>query len=209
LVRETEEKKKRTQAEEDLDSQNMALVEAALYVAGRPLDVKTLGSIAGVRSKKKIQRVVRKLMNEYKHRNTSIEILELEDQRFVLQLKSEYSSKVRRLAVRPLLSTGPLKTLSYVAYRQPISQKQLIDVRGGHAYSHIKALNDMGLIEREKEGKTWTIKTTEYFADYFGLSHNPKLMKGQLGRIFDNLVKRLRVNSKTNTPIPKEKKKVI
>lgn len=190
MVRKAKDGKELKLPEEDQGNRNMALMEAALYVAGRPLDLKTLGSITRLRSKRKIQSIARRLMSEYKRRNTSIEILELEDQRFVLQLKTEYSSRVGRLAVRPLLSMGPLKTLSYVAYRQPVSQKQVIEARGGHAYGHIKALRDMGLIECEKDGKTRTIKTTDYFADYFGLSHDPKLMRRQLGRIFDDLTKR-------------------
>lgn len=170
--------------------QNMLLIEAALYVAGRPLDLKTLGTVIKIRSKRRVRTIARKLMKEYNSRNTSLEILELEDHRFVLQLKPEYSLRVRRLAVRPLLSLGPLKTLSYIAYRQPVSQKQVVEVRGGHAYSHIKHLRDLGLIECEKDGRTTIVRTTPYFADYFGLSHNLKTMKRQLRKVFDNLLKK-------------------
>jgi len=172
------------------DRQKMSLIEAALYVAGRPLDLKTLGSVIGVRSKREVRRIAKMLMNEYKRRNTALEILEVTGQRFVLQLKAEYSMKVRKLAIRPLLSLGPLKTLSYIAYRQPVLQKQVIEVRGRHAYSHIKALKNMGLIECEKDGKTSIIRTTEYFADYFGLSHDLRVMKRQLRRVFNNLMKK-------------------
>ncbi len=181
---------KSSEGEAELDKQHMALIEAALYVAGRPLDLKTLGSITKIRSKRKVQSIARMLMKEYKHRNTALEILELQDQRFVLQLNAEYSLKVRRLAVKPLLSMGPLKTLSYIAYRQPASQKKVIEARGGHAYAHIKTLKDMGLIELIKDGKTRIIKTTDYFADYFGLSHDPRFMKQQLRKIFDNITKK-------------------
>ena len=193
---------KSSEGEAELDKQHMALIEAALYVAGRPLDLKTLGSITKIRSKRKVQSIARMLMKEYKHRNTALEILELQDQRFVLQLNAEYSLKVRRLAVKPLLSMGPLKTLSYIAYRQPLSQKQVIEARGGHAYAHVKALKDVGLIEWIKDGKTRIIRTTDYFADYFSLSHDPKLMKQQLRRIFDNLIK------KTKTSPEEENEKV-
>jgi len=171
-----------------LDKQNMALIEAALYVAGRPLDLRTLGSVTKIGSKKKVQSIARTIMKEYEHRDTSLEILELEDNRFVLQLKADYSLKVRRLAVRPLLTTGPLQTLSYIAYRQPVAQRQVIQARGGHAYNHIKRLKEMGLIECKKDGKARIIRTTDYFADYFGLSHDLKPMKRQLRNIFDKIV---------------------
>ena len=177
---------KRSETAEE-KSRRLALIEAALYVAGRPLDLKTLGSIIGVRSKRKTRRLARELMREYQRRKTALEILELEDERFVLQLKPVYSPKVRRLAVRPLLTPGPLKTLAYIAYRQPVLQKQVAEVRGSQAYRHIKHLREMGLIEYDKSSEMRVLKTTSYFADYFGLSHNLTKMKRQLRKIFKDL----------------------
>jgi segregation and condensation protein B len=111
--------------------------------------------------------------------------LELEDERFVMQLKPEYTPSVRRLAIRPLLSVGPLKTLSYIAFRQPVPQVQVIDVRGQHAYDHVKQLVDLNLIWRERAGRSQILRTTEFFADFFGLSHDLKTMKQQLKGIFE------------------------
>jgi len=168
---------------------NLALLEAALYVAGRPLDLKTLGGVIKTRSKRKVRRLAQALMEEYKSRDAALQILELEGERFVLQLKTEYTPKVRRLATRPLLSSGPLKTLSYIAYRQPVPQPQVIDVRGHHAYSHLKQLEDLDLITRERAGRKKVIRTTEFFADYFGLSRDVRTMKRQLKNIFEDFGK--------------------
>jgi segregation and condensation protein B len=166
----------------------LSLIEAALYVAGRPLDLKTLGSMINTRSKKKIRMLATTLMKEYEDRDTALEIIEVEDERFVLQLKAEFTPKVRRLAIKPLLSVGPLKTLSYIAYRQPVPQAQVVDVRGHHSYVHLKQLEGLGLIERERAGRTKIIRTTEFFADYFGLSHDLRGLKKQLKNIFEELV---------------------
>jgi segregation and condensation protein B len=168
---------------------NLALLEAALYVAGRPLDSKTLGSIIKTRSKSKIQKLVRILMDKYESCESALEILELEDQRFVLQLKTEFSPQVQRLAIRPLLSKGPLKTLSYTAFRQPVLQSQVVDVRGHHAYGHLRQLEDMGLISRERVGRSRLLRTTGFFADFFGLSHDLRTMKRQLKRVFEDFEK--------------------
>ena len=167
----------------------LTLLEAALYVAGRPLDLKTLGSIIKTRSKKKTKRLARKLVKSKEKNNGALEILELEDERFVLQLKSEYTSRARLLAIRPLLSEGPLKTLSYIAYNQPVLQSQVIRVIGKKAYNHHKQLKKMGLISLEKTERTKIIKTTKFFADYFGLSHNFTTMKHQLKRKFKEYTK--------------------
>lgn len=168
---------------------SLALVEAALYVAGKPLDLNELCAVLGTRSKKKAKKLAATLMQEYAARNTALEILELKDERYVLQVKADYTPLVKRLVNRPLLSSGPLKTLSYIAYRQPISQKRVVEVRGQHSYGHIKVLKEMGLIAAERSGRSMALKTTDYFADYFGLLHDPSLMKKELKRIFGEALK--------------------
>ena len=165
------------------------LLEAALYVAGRPLNLNELCSVLSTRSKKKTKKFTKALIHEYSARNTALEILELKDGRYVLQLKADFTPLVKKLVNKPLLSSGPLKTLSYIAYRQPISQKRVIEVRGQHAYGHVKLLRDMGLVAAEKAGRSMTLRTTDYFADYFGLTHDTVTMKRELKRIFGEAIK--------------------
>lgn len=165
---------------------DLALLEAALYVAGRPLDLNELCSVLKTRSKNKARKLAKMLMKEYVSRNTALEILELKDERYVLQLKAEFTPYVKKLVTRPLLSTGPLKTLSYIAYRQPIFQKRVVEVRGHHVYGHIRLLKEMGLIAAERSGRSTVLRTTEYFADYFGLSHDVVTMKKELKHVFED-----------------------
>ncbi len=184
----TEAQKTSADTEEEKQKKDLAMLEAALYVAGRPLDINTLGYVIKTRSKKKVQQLARMLIEKYGHLETPLEVLELDDQRFVLQLKAEYSPRVRKLAVRPLLTDGPLRTLAYIAYRQPVTQKQVVDARGAHAYGHVRQLVDNGLVDRESSGRNKILRVTEFFADYFGLSHNPRIMKRQLKRTFSDVM---------------------
>jgi len=167
----------------------LRLLEAALYVAGRPLDLNELCSVLNTRSKKKTKKYAKMLIKEYSARDTALEILELKDERYVLQLKADYTPLVKKLVNRPLLSSGPLKTLSYIAYRQPVSQKRVVEVRGQHAYGHVKVLRDMGLVVAERAGRSMALRTTDYFADYFGLAHDTAIMKRELKRIFGEATK--------------------
>ena len=169
---------------EDKIKKNLPVLEAALYVAGRPLDLRELSSVLSTRSQKKTKKYVKILIEEYSSRNTALEIIELKNDRYVLQLKAEHTPLVKKLVNRPLLSAGPLKTLSYIAYRQPILQKRVIEVRGQHAYGHVKVLRDMGLISAQRSGRSIALRTTDYFADYFGLSLETTSMKRELKRIF-------------------------
>jgi segregation and condensation protein B len=181
------------EAEQAQDNQrkahSIALLEAALFVAGRPLDVNELCQVIGSRSKKKAMKYADTLIQEYNARNTALEILALKDERYVLQVKAEFTHLIQKLVNRPLLSSGPLKTLSYIALRQPISQKRVIDVRGQHAYGHIKELKERRLIQAEKSGRTMALKTTSDFADYFGLPNDITEMKKNLKKIFGEALK--------------------
>ena len=162
----------------------LALVEAALYVTGRPLDLNELCSVLKTRSKNKTRKLVKMLMKEYANRKTALEILGLKDERYVLQLRTEFTPYVKKLVKKPLLSTGPLKTLAYIAYRQPVSQKRVAEMRGHHSYGHIKQLKEMDLIIGERKRRSTFLRTTEYFADYFGLSQDTASMKRELKHVF-------------------------
>lgn len=175
-----------TSQEERVKSQ-VSMIEAALYVTGKPLDISILGSILNLRSEDKIRRLASVLKEKYTQSAGALEVLELSDGRYVMQLKPEYSKSVKRLATRQLLTPGPLKTLSYIALRQPVAQSHLAKVRGNLAYGHVKQLRDMGLISEEKLGRSKVLRTTPSFADYFNLSQDSRLMKKQIQKIFEEL----------------------
>jgi segregation and condensation protein B len=134
---------------------------------------------------------------------SSLEVLELSDGRFVMQLKPHYVRHVKRLATRQLLTPGPMKTLSFIALRQPVTQSYLAKVRGSLTYSHVKQLRETGLIAEEKLGRTKVLRTTPNFADYFNLSHDMSAMKNQLERLFEN-IKSEKSQHKPNPPAEKD-----
>jgi segregation and condensation protein B len=179
----------------------IALIEAALYVTGKPVDLKTLGSVIGLRSDEKIREAARQLRDHYMNDSGAIEILELSDGRFVMQLRPQFASHVRRLATRQLLTPGPMKTLSFIAYKQPITQSYVAKVRGNLTYSHVKHLQEIGLISEEKIGRTKMLRTTQNFADYFNLSQDLQTMKKQLERIFQDI----KTEKSSNKPNDTEK----
>lgn len=161
------------------EAEELAVIEAALYVAGRPLDLSTLCSISGITSRRLVYQLTKKLAKEYSEAGGALELLELPEHRFVLQLKAQYVPRVRRLSIKPLLSEGPLKTLSFIALNQPVAQVQAAVVRGGQVYEHIRLLERMGLVSSKPAGRTKLLSTTDVFADYFRLSRDTKTMKRQ------------------------------
>jgi segregation and condensation protein B len=165
--------------------QQQQLCEAALYVSGRPLDFKTIGSVIGARSEEKIRSIARAIAERYSKMDGPLQVLELPDGRFVMQLRPEFAKHVRKLSNRPLLTPGPLRTLSFIALRQPIPQSHVVRVRGKLAYQHVKQLKEMDLISYDKLGRSRVLRTTITFADYFNLNHDPALMKKELKNVLD------------------------
>jgi chromosome segregation and condensation protein ScpB len=47
----------------------------------------------------------------------------------------------------------------------------------------------MGLIGSERSGRSSVLRTTEYFADYFGLSPDTASMKKELKHVFEEFPK--------------------
>jgi segregation and condensation protein B len=171
-------------SEKEEEMNKIALIEASLYVTGRPLTFKTIGSVIGARSENKVRSLTRALIKRYEEMSSALQIIEMNDGRYIMQLKPQYVEAVKRLVKRKILTKGPLRTLAFIAFKQPITQAYVCRVRGKPAYRHIKQLREMGFISEEKLGRTSILKTTEAFADYFNLNHTPKIMKRQLENLF-------------------------
>lgn len=147
----------------------MARVEAALYAAGKPLSIKEIQNAAGTNSISKAARLARAVAERVNENLSALEVLELEDGSFVMQLKLKYNDIVRRFASKPFLANSVLKTLSYIAYMQPVSAKDIANIRGSQAYSHLKQLLQTGFIKYEKVGRNKVYRTTRKFQEYFGV----------------------------------------
>jgi segregation and condensation protein B len=173
--------------EETAFTEEMARLEAILYASGNPMNFTELCAHLKLSSEKEVSDLVDKMSKIYTKEGSALELKKLPMEKVVLQLKSEYTREAKKFSIKPLLTDGPLKTLSFVAYNQPIEQKAVAQARGNHSYTHLRTLENMGLISREKKKRTKIIRTTEKFADYLGLSHNRSTMKRQLRRIFQKM----------------------
>jgi segregation and condensation protein B len=163
-------------------------LEAALYSAGRPLNLEDLKKVANTRSDNVIGRLIRRLTKKYEKKCGALEVKKVDRSRIALQLRPEFDEMVKQFNRKPLLTIGPLKTLSYIAFYQPVEQREIVEIRGSHVYSQLKTMENMGLIHRERtDNRTYVITTTPFFSDYFGFSHDPAYTKMQLKQIFKQL----------------------
>ena len=150
------------------------------------MDLRTLASAARLTSEDKAKELAQNVAHRYKEAGSALEILELQDGRFVMQLRPQLVPNVKNLATRRLLTLGPLRTLSFIAAKQPVTQSHVVRVRGKLAYKHIKQLQDLQLVSKSNIGRTSLLRTTDSFSDYFNLSRDPRFMKRQLNRLFSD-----------------------
>ena len=157
-----------------------ARLESALYSAWRPLTLEELIKASGTESRQKttstLDSIIKKMKNVFK----AIEVVILPDGSYVFQLKPEYSSSIRKYASKPLLSRATQKTLSYIALEQPISSKQLLEVRGSGVYAQLKELRQLNFIEHQSVGRLRIYSTTEKFQKYFGIEGDVDILKQKL-----------------------------
>jgi segregation and condensation protein B len=148
--------------------QDKELIEAALFAAGGPVSDAQMKVMLN-RSVAYVSGLVDQIIEDYRARNSPLEIIRL-DGKYVMQLRSEFASKVMSVSPKEL-NTPVLRTLSIIAYYQPIFQNELVNVRGDKVYNHVAILLERGLIEKVKEGRSFKLTTTSAFCDYFGLTH--------------------------------------
>jgi len=165
---------------EALPKAMLARVEAALYASGRPLDAEEIARVAGTTSQRKGAAIAREIARAVKDSMQAVEVVEYPGPKFAMQLKNQYTQVARRFATRPLLSRAAMRTLSFVAYFQPISSSELVLRRSSTVYQHLKELEDVGFVSSKREGRSKAYTTTGRFADYFGLSSDLSTMKKQL-----------------------------
>jgi segregation and condensation protein B len=175
-----EQKRRKSMIKIQNENDVAARLESALYSAGRPLTLEELIKASGTESRQKttstLDSIIKKMKNVFK----AIEVVILPDGSYVFQLKPEYSSSIRKYASKPLLSRATQKTLSYIALEQPISSKQLLEVRGSGVYAQLKELRQLDFIEHQSVGRLRIYSTTEKFQKYFGIEGDVTALKQKL-----------------------------
>jgi len=163
-----------------LSREAQARIEVALYASGRPLSLEEISKVSKIVSRRRLNEIMRELVARINSTFVAIELKEIEGPMYSLQLKPIYNSIAKKFATKPLLSTGTLRTLSYIVYLQPVSAHELVQRRGSQAYSHLKELEEVSFLKYERRGRSRVFTTTDSFADYFGLSRDRDLQRKQV-----------------------------
>ena len=141
-------------------------IEAVLFTTGKFLDLDELSSLTGIASKGSLKEALQSLIEDYKIRENSLEIVQ-NGEKFKLNIKKHYLYLTTQLLNETEFDKPIQETLALIAYKQPVFQSEIIKMRGNTAYDHVKKIKEMEFVTSEKSGRTRLLKTTQKFYDYF------------------------------------------
>jgi len=161
-----------SQTAEELDEvneiENMKKIEASLFLSARFLTLQDLIMLTDV-NPLMLKELLKKLIEKYNLDSSSIEIISKENM-WKMDVKEEYVGLINKLATGSAEFTkAEQETLAVIAYKQPVKQSVIINIRGNKAYEHIKHFIDIGLVQGKRIGHTKELKLSDNFFEYFHL----------------------------------------
>jgi len=152
----------------------VAIVEALIFVSEEPIGAKLLADILG-EEKGAIHAAVEQLGAEYSERSSGLQIREIAGG-YQIATRPEFHEEIRAfLKTRPSakLSLASLETLAVIAYKQPVTVPEILEIRGVQSATSIKTLLDKRLIvakgRKEAVGRPMQYGTSKEFLLQFGL----------------------------------------
>jgi len=151
-----------------------AIIEALIYVSDESLSAKTIAEVLKD-DESAIGAAIESLATEFNGRASGLQLREVAGG-WQFATRPEYHDHVRAfLKSRPSakLSLASLETLAVIAYKQPITVPEILDIRGVQSPSSIKTLLDKKLIvakgRKEAVGRPMMYGTSKEFLIQFGL----------------------------------------
>ena len=160
---------------EDGDGGLQAVIEAVIYVSDDPLSATQIAAALG-QPREVVARVLDRLVETYTKPEHGVAIREVAGG-FQMTTKAEHHEAVRAFVKSlkaPLkLSLAALETLAVIAYKQPVTAPEIMEIRGVQGAGVLKTLLDRKLIaaagRKNVIGKPVLYKTTKDFLVQFGL----------------------------------------
>ena len=160
---------------ESSEDELLAILEAVIYVTDEPLSVDQIAVATG-EPKEKIGRLLEQLAAEYGKPSHGLTVRQVAGG-YKMTTKPEHHEAVRafvkKLQPALKLSLPALETLALIAYKQPITAPEIMEVRGVQGAGVLKTLLDRKLIttagRKNVVGRPILYKTTREFLVQFGL----------------------------------------
>ena len=156
-------------------SEDLARVEAALFLAREPLTPRRLAKLARVADGTRARALVMELRRMQESGGSAVRVEQIAGG-FQVLTRAPFGPWVRRLSEGPprgRLSTSALETLAIVAYRQPVTRAEIESIRGVGSEEMLRQLMERDFVaiggRAEELGRPNVYVTTRRFLAAFGL----------------------------------------
>ena len=156
------------------DAELKSIAEALIFVADEPLSAKTIADVLKV-DLAAVEKAIGELVAECDARNGGLQLREIAGG-WQIATRPEHHEQIRAyLKSKPSakLSLASLETLAVIAYKQPVTVPEILEIRGVQSPSAIKTLLDKRLIvargRKETVGRPMMYGTSKEFLIQFGL----------------------------------------
>ncbi|MFH2020797.1 MAG: SMC-Scp complex subunit ScpB [archaeon] len=143
-------------------------IEALLFASGRFVNIETLLNLTGASGKQVLINNINRLKQEYDERQSPLMVVEEKDG-WKLTVREPYLPLVRKIVSETELPKTILETLAVIAWKAPVLQSEIIDIRHNKAYEHIAELEELGFIRKDLKGRSYLLSLTEKFFEYFDI----------------------------------------
>ena len=142
-------------------------VEALLFASAKALSMEELTTLLR-KSEEEITEVADAIKKDYDDRDAPMMLIK-EGNGFKISIRDQYVPTIQKIVVETELPKTIMETLAVIAYKHPALQAEIIKIRTNKAYDHLRELEELGYIVREKYGRTKKIKLTSKFFQYFDI----------------------------------------
>ena len=142
-------------------------IEAILFAVGKEITSERIASLCSM-DIPAVDATLQKLSDEYSQRDHSLHLIKKENG-WKLTVRDEFVPLVSTLVSSTEVERPLMETLAIIAWKYPILQADVIKLRGPVAYEHMRELENRGYVEKERFGRSYKIKLTKKFFEYFDL----------------------------------------
>ncbi|MBI2573421.1 SMC-Scp complex subunit ScpB [Candidatus Woesearchaeota archaeon] len=146
---------------------NEKKVEAVLFAVGKEITPERISSLCAL-SIEETTSLLEKLSQDYAQKDHSLQLVK-KDHGWKLTVRDEFVPLVSSLVSSTELERPLMETLAVIAWKYPVVQSDVVKMRSAAAYDHMKRLEELGFISKEKFGRTFRLKLTPKFFEYFDL----------------------------------------
>jgi segregation and condensation protein B len=148
-------------------------IEAVLFAVGDKIEEEEISRLTRLEAGT-VKSELAKLKDDYAQSGSTFILLN-EGTKWKLTVREDYMPIVQKIVPKTELSRPVMETLAVIAWKSPVLQSDIINIRSTKGYDHIAELVDVGFITKQKYGRSFMLRLAQQFFEYFDVKDKAKI----------------------------------